>query len=383
MTQARSRKITWSVVALLIVVSLLTSIRISGAGELRAMSVLLRFSNPNASGLAASFAAHPVREAETIAQTGVGVIRVRTYTPSDVAGAPGMLLLHGVHHLGMHDPRMVNLARAMAAAGFVVATPELHDLTEYHVTPETVNAIGQSAIWFNQQTHHPVGVVALSFAGGLALMAAARPEYADKMGFVLAVGAHDDMARVARFFASNVMEQPDGTGVPFRAHEYGVLILAYSHLEDFFTSSDVPVARESLRQKLWEVPNPALGAAALSPAGAGEMNLLVQHREQLEKAFLEEVERHRAEMAEVSPAGRLKSLTVPVYLLHGAGDNIIPPAESEWLAREVPKADLRGVLISRALSHVDVQGKVSFGDEWKLIRFMGRVLDEESSLAKR
>jgi dienelactone hydrolase len=347
------------------------------------MSVLLRFSNPKATGLAASFASHPLREAEILAQTPAGSLNIKTYTPTDITNPPGMLLLHGVHHLGMHDPRMVNLARAMAAAGFVVATPELHDLTEYHVTPETVDTIGQSAVWFRQQTHHPVGVVALSFAGGLALMAAARAEYANNMGFVLAVGAHDDMARVARFFASNMMEQPDGTAVPFQAHEYGVLILAYSHLEDFFTSGDVPVARESLRDKLWEVPQPADITPRFSPAGAGEMNLLVQHREQLQNTFLDEVERHRAEMEEVSPAGRLKSLTVPVYLLHGAGDNIIPPAESKWLAREVPASDLRGVLISRALSHVDVQGKVSFGDEWKLIRFMGRVLDEESTLAKR
>jgi hypothetical protein len=73
---------------------------------------------------------------------------------------------------------------------------------------------------------------------------------------------------------------------------------------------------------------------------------------------------------------------VPVYLLHGAGDNIIPPAESRWLAREVPPSELRGLLISRALSHVDVENKVSFRDQWDLIRFMGRVLDEQASLAK-
>jgi pimeloyl-ACP methyl ester carboxylesterase len=365
-----------------LVVVLLLVVRVAGQGELRAMSVLTRFSDPKTGGFATSFAAHPVYEADTIAQTQSGPLKVKTYTPTDVANAPGMLLLHGVHHLGMQDPRMVNLARAMASAGFVVATPELHDLTEYHVTPQTVDTIGQSAIWFQQQTHHAVGIVALSFAGGLALMAAARPEYADKMGYVLAVGAHDDMARVARFFATNLMEEPDGTRVPFQAHEYGVLILAYSHLEDFFTSEDVPVARQSLRQRLWETPDPMNTAASLSPAGAGQMKLLVYHREQLEKAFLAVIERHRAEMSAVSPAGRLKSLTMPVYLLHGAGDNIIPPAESRWLAREVPPSELRGLLISRALSHVDVENKVSFRDQWDLIRFMGRVLDEQASLAK-
>ncbi len=54
------------------------------------------------------------------------------------------------------------------------------------------------------------------------------------MGFVLAVGAHDSMRRVAKFFASNVLELPDGKQEHFQSHEYGLLILAYSHLEDFF-----------------------------------------------------------------------------------------------------------------------------------------------------
>jgi len=174
--QAHSRKLLYSTAGLSLVVVLLLAVRVAGEGELRAMSVLARFSDPKASGLTASFAAHPIYEAETIAQTQSGPLKVRTYTPTDIKEAPGMMLLHGVHHLGMQDPRMVSLARAMAAAGFVVATPGLHDLTEYHVTPETVDTIGQSAIWFQQQTHHPVGIVALSFAGGLALMGAARPE---------------------------------------------------------------------------------------------------------------------------------------------------------------------------------------------------------------
>jgi len=40
---------------------------------------------------------------------------------------------------------------------------------------------------------------------------------------------------------------------------------------------------------------------------------------------LEEIVKYSAEMAPVSPHGQIGKLTVPVYLLHGAGDNVIPP----------------------------------------------------------
>ena len=43
----------------------------------------------------------------------------------------------------------------------------------------------------------------MSFAGGLSLLAAADPRFAEDVGFVVAVGAHHDLARVSRFFATD------------------------------------------------------------------------------------------------------------------------------------------------------------------------------------
>ncbi len=110
------------------------------------------------------------------------------------------------------------------------------------------------------------------------------------------------------------------------------------------------------------------------------MDLLVNHRERLEQAMLQEIDRHGAEMNAVSPAGKMSGLHVPVYLLHGAGDSVIPPSESLWLAQDIPHNDLRAVLISQALVHVDMDKKVSFSDEWALVHFMAKILDAANEL---
>jgi pimeloyl-ACP methyl ester carboxylesterase len=349
--------------------------------HLRSLSLLVKFSDPQAPGIAGSFANHPIVEELATAQTSRGMVKFRSFTPRDVTHPPSILLLHGVHHLGIDDPRLINLSRAMAMSGVQIIAPELKDLTEYHVSPETVDDIGNDAAYFSQQSGRRVGVIGLSFAGGLALIAASRPEYADKMGFVLAVGSHDSMSRVAKFFASNLEVRPNGSQEHFQAHEYGVLILAYSHLEDCFKPADLPSAHEALRRRLWEQPE-IIPPSMLSQQGRTEMDLLVNHRERLEQAMLNEIARHRKEMDAVSPEGKMSTLHVPVYLLHGAGDNVIPPSESLWLARDVPHDDLRAVLISSALVHVDMDKKVTLSDEWALVHFMAKVLDAADGMRR-
>lgn len=349
--------------------------------HLRAMSMLLRFSDPKATGFGVRFAQHPFSEQITSAQTPSGLLKYRIYKPLDVSNAGGMVLLPGVHHLGLEEPRLVRFARALAGAGVEVMTPELHDLVDYHVVPESVEQIGISTVILSTQLHQAkVGIMGLSFAGGMALLAAAKPEYADRIGFVVAIGAHDDLARVSRFFATNRIEKPDGSTAPFIAHEYGVLVLAYSHLEDFFSSTDIPAAREALRLWLWEQPDAAVKAAqAMSPAGQTEFDQLVHHRDQLQQQLVHEIDAHRSEMDAVSPHGHLSALHVPVFLLHGTGDSVIPASETLWLEQDVPPAELKDVLISPALVHVSMEQTVSFHDKWALVDFLAQVLKRTDS----
>jgi pimeloyl-ACP methyl ester carboxylesterase len=348
--------------------------------HLRSLSLMLRFSNPQAHGVATHFASHPFIEEDVVTQTPHGPLRYRLYAPQDVKNPGGIVLLHGVHHLGIEDPRMWNLARALAGAGVLVMTPELQDLADYRVTVRTIDVIGDSAVVLSRRMDRTVGVIGLSFAGGLALLAANRSEFRDKIGYVVAIGAHDDMGRVARFFAANVIAKPDGTEAPFQAHEYGVLVLAYSHLEDFFSPRDVPIAREALRQWLWEQPDALKTAAALSPEGQKKLDLLLHHREQMREPLLAEITLHKDEMAAVSPHGHLAQLRTSVFLLHGAGDTIIPSSETLWLAKDVPQPDRRSALVSPALVHVDMGDQVTWQQQWQLVDFMAQVLDATEKL---
>jgi len=374
---------------LILLLAIFSAIFLSGAvfrhpasTHLRAMSVLLRYSNPQSTGFGVRFAQHPFKEKLGSVQTEWGPLKYRVYVPQDVRHVHGLVLVPGVHHLGMEHPSLVGLARALAGAGVEVMTPELRDLADYRVTPQSADLIGVSAQVLCAQLRQPkVGVMGLSFAGGLALLAASKPVYADQIEFVLAVGAHDDLVRVSRFFVTNTIERPDGSVAAFQAHEYGALVMVYSHLEDFFPAADIPAAREALRLWLWEEQDAALAAARrLSPQGQAEFDELLHHRDRLQQQLLREIKLYSPEMEAVSPHGQLRGLRVPVYLLHGAGDTVIPPSETLWLSQEVPRKELQATLISPALIHVAVEDTVSLAEKWALVDFLAQVLDKTDKL---
>ncbi|MGA2966586.1 MAG: hypothetical protein ABSD64_10260 [Terriglobales bacterium] len=208
-------------------------------------------------------------------------------------------------------------------------------------------------------------------------MAAADARFAPYIRVVVSVGAHDDLERVSQFLVTGDIARPDGTTLHMTAHKYGALVLIYSHVGDFFPPADVPAAHEALRLLLWEqVDESRKQAEQLSPGSRRKMELLYRHQVQaLVGEIRVAIARHRAEMAPVSPRGNLGALQVPVLLLHGAADNVIPPSELLWLQRDVPPAALKSALISPAISHVSLEGEPSLADKWRLLHFMTQILE--------
>lgn len=350
--------------------------------HLRAAAVLLRVQSPQHPGALANLIAHPIEEVLTEIPTPSGPIRARLYIPTDDKEndrrhAPGIVLVHGVHHLGIDEPRLVAFARALSSSGIRVLTPELLSLADYQVDRASIDLIGYSARALSATVGQKVGVLGLSFSGGLSLLAAADPRFRPYIRFVVSVGAHDDLQRVSQFLISNTIERPDGSTLHMTAHEYGALVLIYAHVSDFFPPADVPVARDALRLLLWEKADESRKRSELlSPASRQKMELLYSgHVEALAGEIREAIARHQAEMAPVSPHGNLGALQVPTLLLHGTTDNVIPASELLWLQRDVPAAALKSALISPAIGHVELEREPSPADQWKLVHFMAQILE--------
>ena len=308
-----------------------------------------------------------------------GPIRAKVYVPENIPHPPAMVVVHGLHQLGIEEPRLVNFAKSLAETGVEVLTPQVDAISDYRVVPQSIDVIGASAhelarIIGGQQ----VGVLGLSFAGGLSLMAAADRKYADSISFVAAVGAQDDVERVEHYLVEGHTQWPDGKSLTTPPHEYGWLILIYSHPEDFFSPADVEGARNSLRLVLHEdVAGAKRLAQTLSPNGQELMNAVFEHQRDAFRAKLTaDLEIHSTEAAVVSPHGHLQGLKANVLLVHGEGDDVIPPSETEWLARDIPRGHLQAALISRAISHVSLEKQPGWRDQLAVVHWIALLLGD-------
>ena len=126
--------------------------------------------------------------------------RHRSYLPRGVARPPGLVLVHGIHRLAVDEPRLVRFARALAESGVAVLTPEVRELADYRVDARSIDTIGAAAHALRSKLSRKVGVMGMSFAGGCLCLPPCDSRFEADIGMVIAVGAHDDAARVARFF---------------------------------------------------------------------------------------------------------------------------------------------------------------------------------------
>jgi pimeloyl-ACP methyl ester carboxylesterase len=347
--------------------------------DLRSYALLARFADPAASGPLLRFETHDVTAEDITISTPGGSLRARLFLPVGIAQPQGMVAVHGIHHLGMDEPRLMSFARAVAGTGLAVLTPQIDALADYHVDAASIAYIGESVAWLDDRLgDYKVTLTGISFAGGLSLLAASDARYASHLRALVLMGAYDDLPRVSRFLATDTEELPGGRSIPYAAHDYGASVFVYAHLAQFFPAADLPIAHEALRDWLWEQPEKALPLLdKLSPPSRATMDALLNRRiNEVRPRILRAIHTDEPELEAISPNGKLASLRVPVFILHGSADNIIPPAESLWMKEDIPQGELRDVLITGAFSHVDLEKHAPVMEELRLVRFVAGVLRE-------
>ena len=327
--------------------------------------------------------------AATIAWRG-GELRARAYQPYRAAGR-GILLVPGVHAAGIDEPRLVTFARDLASLGHPVLTVELPDLTRYEITPRTTDMIEDAAAWMMRRPEFRgrdgrIGMLGISFGGGLSIVAAARPAIRNGVDFVMALGGHGDLPRTLQYLCTGV--EPGGQVRP--PHDYGLAIVLLGAADRVVPGPQVGPLRAAIlayleasrldmidRQRAANEFARAKGLAATLDEPARTYMTYVNNRDvaRLGPVLLPHVGALGGDPA-LSPE-RSPAPAGPVYLLHGTDDNVVPAIEStllgDWLReRHVPVH----VLLTPLITHAEVDRAWTAGSVWRLIDFWAGVLHE-------
>jgi dienelactone hydrolase len=282
----------------------------------------------------------------------------------------------------------------MAGSGVMVMTLALPDLQHYQLTTDSTNVIEDAVLWMTERPDLApdgrIGIVGISFAGGLSMVAAARPSIRDKLAYVLSFGGHADLPRVLHYLVTGDETRLPGVKV-VPPHDYGLAVLLYQFadqgivpqeqiaplrkgVETFLYASQLTLVDMNEANATFQK---ARDYARTLPEPARTYMIYVNERnvKQLGPALLPYLNARGADSPTLSADRSDAVPSAPVFLLHGAEDSVIPTAESVLLADYLRKrgADVH-LLISDLITHAEVDRAAAASETVRLVSFWADVL---------
>lgn len=305
------------------------------------------------------------------------------YHPGNDGGAP-LVLVPGVAPAGKDDRRLVAFANTLSRAGFTVLVPDIENLRALKVKSSDTEGIADAIRHLGTGRKSRIGLAAISYAAGPAILAALRNDIRCRIGFVLAIGGyHDSAAMLTYMTTGQYRERAGGPWLKGRRNDYAMWISMLSYADLISDPGDRDVLGRMARRKL---RNPAayIGdlVARLGTEGRAFHALITNDDPVRVPGLIAGLpEKVQTEIAALDLKGRdFHRLGANLILIHGRDDAVIPYSESQALAAAVPGGRASVYLVD-SLAHVDL-GPAGIIDTLVLWRAVYRLLEEREALRR-
>jgi len=322
-----------------------------------------------------------------------GDVPAQFYRP-DGRFSRSVLLIPGIHSMGIKEPRLTAMAKDLAGTGVLVMTLALPDLQHYRLTTKSTDVIEDAVSWMAQRPELApdgrIGLMGISFAGGMSIVAAGRESIRDKLAYVLSFGGHADLPRVLRYLATGEEVHLPGVKI-VPPHDYGVAVILHGFADQGIVPAEqVAPLRTGIERFLY--------ASQLTLVDINEANATFTQAREYEKtlpepartymhyvnernvkklgpALLPYLNETGVESPTLSGDRAIAPPAAPVFLLHGSEDSVIPTAESVLLADylRTKGVDVQ-LLVSELITHAEIDRAAAAGETVRLVSFWANVL---------
>ncbi|WP_227010233.1 alpha/beta fold hydrolase [Pelagibius marinus] len=305
------------------------------------------------------------------------------YEPGQTRGG-ALVLVPGFTEAGKNDSRVVELARSLARARFTVLVPEVPGSRELRVRLEDKQTIADALRFLKEQrpelTRRGVGVVAISYAAGLAMLATLELNAAARPDFLVGLGGYHDTTAVVTFATTGRYRAPGERkwqrGHPLKSAKWIFLAGNAAVLSD----AEDRRRLEALGRECFHGCDPDVAALArdLGAEGRALLALITNDDPARVTELLEALPESVAlRLRGLSLKGRdLAPLAGRLILIHGRLDPLIPYSESQALARAVPGTEL---FLIDGFSHITPRG-VGWAGQLQLVSAIKALLQRRREL---
>ena len=291
-----------------------------------------------------------------------------------------VVVVPGLTPHGKDDARLAAFAKSLARAQFLVLVPDIANTRALKVSASDsfhiADAVEELAARFSGGGERSVGLVAISYAVGPALLAAAETPAGRQLRFIVAIGGYYDIEAAIGFVTTGAYREANGSWRRGAPNEFGKFIFLRSNADRIADPADrarlIAIAERRLADPAADIGQLA---ARLGTQGRA-VHELIDNRDPLRvgelMAHLPEPILRELRALDLRRTD-LSRVPGPVFLVHGADDQIIPPGESAKLAAALgSRAEL--TLVER-FAHVDAAA-TSLADSIRLLQATARILEE-------
>jgi len=286
---------------------------------------------------------------------------------------PAWIVLHGITRPGRTHAQLVRFTRALASTGCAVLVPEVPEWKELDLAPDRTGPTIRASM--DQLLANPdirgdrFGLVGFSFGSPQAVAAAGDPDIARHLKGVVGFGGYCDLERTIRFQFTGRHEW-DGETHHLQPDPYGRWIVGANYLASIPGYEEMDDVARALRELAASAGD--LGIVSWDPRFDADKVALGQgmapaHRDMFDffapPTGVEPDPETAAEMAyalsqaahkvdpEVEPIPRIDGVRIPVHIIHGRNDRLIPFSEGLRLARALPAGASPRATITPLFAH--------------------------------
>jgi len=255
-----------------------------------------------------------------------------------------ILFVQGMTVRGIDDIRLIKQCEIFRQLGYLVYLPHYPEIQNLDITPNSIKNITEDIKAIYQGNNQKMGIVSVSYSGGLSILASSQEDVRDYVDSLMIVGTFAHFKSMFEFLFLRKDIDP-----------YGYFILLKNFLK-FVPQYNI--------QELIE----AFNIAAVDDGLHRQPPLLNEHFRkyphiqkifsnlmedlELRKQILEQIFRNpfmEQLFQEFDVFERIRYLKARISLLHGRNDQVIPPSESMLLFEECKKYQIPCKLTTTSL----------------------------------
>jgi len=334
-----------------------------------------------------------VEEVDTVVDRGIDTVPGTLFLPRAGGGAlPGWVVLHGITRPGRAHPQLLRFARSLASTPAVVLVPEIPEWRELQLAPDSaVPTIKAAVLALDARPETApgrIGLLGFSFGAPQAIVASTDPVLDGHLAGVVGFGGYCDMERTVRFQFTGRHEWK-GRQQVLAPDPYGRWVVGANYL------TQVPGLEDAgeVQQALWRLAAEAgdRGIPAASPVydelkDSERHGIAPRHRElydlfappagslgdpdAAEPVAVGLAAAARRASPAVDPRPYLDRVRLPVRLLHGLQDELIPYTETLRLKESFPPGADVDAFVTGLFAHSKPGGTSRLQFAGEALRFL-------------